>query len=195
MMRTALLIGVVAALGCRDSAEERSHGTAGRSASRAGTTPGSAAGPKAASGSPAPALGDAAVAIDPALHAFCVRSMLQIKKCFDDDAFWDAHATTFFAAQKKPIDPEEKKHWIGVYKDSFVSLVRAHELEQNCTVMLEQNQLPTQQQMELVDAAMKQSCAAFGGALGYVLYSEGAFYRPRDGMIPTQLELAPVPRR
>jgi hypothetical protein len=202
-MRALLLITAFAALGCRDRADRGARAPAGRGGSgaqatvgeAAGSAEGSPAGPGTASGAAAPAAGDAAVAIDPAMHAFCVRSMLQIKKCFDDEAFWDAHATTFFAAQKKPIDPEEKKHWIGVYKDSFVSLVRAHELEQNCTVMLEQNQLPTPAQMELVDAAMKQSCAAFGGALGYVLYSEGAFYRPRDGTIPTPLELAPAPSR
>lgn len=139
---------------------------------------------------------DTAVTIDPAMLAFCVRSMEQIKTCFEDDAFWDAHATTYFAALKEPIEPERKKQWIGMYKDSFVSLVRAKELQQNCEVMLAQNQLPTQKQMDLVDQAREQSCVAFGGALGYILYSQGAFYRPRDGeMVPSTLDLSPPPRR
>lgn len=142
----------------------------------------------AAAGSAQPAIADAAVAIDPQMRAFCVRSMNQLKKCFTDDGFWDAHATTYFAAQHQPIDPEAKKHWIGVYKDSFAALVRSNELEKNCDVMLEQNQLPTPSQMKMVDDAAGQSCTAFGGALGYVIYMQGAFFKPRDGqMIPDTL--------
>jgi hypothetical protein len=80
-----------------------------------------------------------------------------------------------------------------MYKDSFVALVRGKELAQNCDVMLAQNQLPTQKQMELVDQARLQSCAAFGGALGYIIYGEGAFSKPRDGVVPSTLELAPSP--
>jgi hypothetical protein len=151
------------------------------SGSNAGSAAASAAGSNAGS-----------AAIDPAMHNFCVRSMQQIGTCFDDDAFWDAHATAFFAAQKRPIDPADKKRWIGIYKDSFASLVRGREIEKNCDVMLAENQLPTQQQMDLVDQARQQSCAAFGGALGYVLYTEGAFYKPRDGVIPPA-ELMPSP--
>jgi hypothetical protein len=166
---------VLALVACRGSEE--------RKAPAAGS--GSATGSGSAKGS-----GSAAVAATPEMKAFCVRSMEQIKTCFEDDAFWDAHATAYFAALKQPIEPEAKKRWIGVYKDSFVELVRAHELEQNCDTMLQNGQLPTPQQMDLVDQARKQSCAAFGGALGYVLYSEGAFYKPRDGaMVPDTLEL------
>lgn len=182
-MTATLLITVsvlVAASGCRNS-DERTPKMAGGSASGSGSGSSSAS-----------AAADVPVPIDPAMLAFCVRSMEQIKKCFEDEAFWDAHATTYFAALKEPIDPERKKQWIGMYKDSFVSLVRAKELQQNCEVMLAQNQLPTQKQMDLVDGAREQSCVAFGGALGYVLYSEGAFYRPRDGeMIPSTLEPPP----
>lgn len=176
------VVALVAAIGCRGKHERKSIAANG-----------SASGSGAGSVGAAPA--DAAVAIDPAMLAFCVRSMQQIKTCFEDDAFWDAHATTYFAALKEPIEPERKKQWIGIYKDSFVSLVRAKELAHNCEVMLAQNQLPTQKQMDLVDQAREQSCVAFGGTLGYVLYSEGAFYRPRDGMIPSTLELSPPPAR
>jgi hypothetical protein len=182
-MRLTWLFAVgafVTASGC-GKREERTSSTANGSAAGSGS-------------SSAPV--DAAVAIDPAMLAFCVRSMEQIKTCFEDEAFWDAHATTYFAAQKEPIEPERKKQWIGMYKDSFVSLVRAKELQQNCEVMLAQNQLPTQKQMDLVDQAREQSCVAFGGALGYILYSEGAFHRPRDGeMVPSTLDLSPPPPR
>lgn len=165
-------IAVMAPLGCKGRDERK---------------PAAAQG-SAAAGSAQPAIADAAVAIDPAMRAFCVRSMNQLKKCFTDDGFWDAHATTFFAAQHQPIDPEAKKHWIGVYKDSFAALVRSNELEKNCDVMLAQNQLPTPSQMKMVDDASGQSCTAFGGALGYVIYMQGAFYKPRDGeMIPDTL--------
>lgn len=176
----SLVVAAVLAAGCKNSDERKpvaTHGSAGTHAV----------------GSSAAVAMDAAVVIDPAMHAFCMRSMLQIKKCFEDEAFWDTHATAYFAALKQPIDPERKKQWIGMYKDSFVSLVRAKELEQNCEAMLAQNQLPTQKQMDLVDQAREQSCVAFGGALGYVLYSEGAFYRPRDGKIPSTLELSQPP--
>ncbi len=179
MMRAGLVV-LIAIAACKGG--DKRAPTASGSADGSGSA--AVAGSGSGSGSAAP--------IDPAMHAFCVRSMLQIKKCFDDDAFWDAHATTFFAAQKRPIDPAEKQHWIGVYKDSFIALLRGKELEQNCDVMLAQNQLPTGPQMDLVDQAAKQSCAAFGGALGYVLYSEGAFYKPRDGVIPPP-ELAQPP--
>lgn len=144
-------------------------------------------------GSATAAAAPADASIDPTHHDFCVRSMEQIKKCFEDEAFWDAHATTFFAARKQPIDPDAKKRWIGMYKDSFVSLVRNKELAQNCDAMLAENQLPTKQQIDLVDHAREQSCAAFGAALGYVIYGEGAFYKPREGFVPSTLELAPSP--
>jgi hypothetical protein len=131
------------------------------------------------------------VTATPEMRAFCIRSMQQLKTCFEDDKFWDAHATTFFAAQKQPVDAETKQRWIGNYKDSFATLIRDKQLEINCDTMLAQNQLPTPKQIELVDQAAKQSCAAFGGALGYVLFSEGAFYRSREGAVPASLELAP----
>jgi hypothetical protein len=178
----ACVLALVAVVACKGGDKHAATGSGAPAGSAASAGSGSAASPSDA----------AAVAIDPAMHNFCVRSMQQIGTCFDDDAFWDAHATAFFAAQKQPIDPAEKKHWIGVYKDSFASLVRSKEIEQNCDVMLAENQLPTKQQMDLVDQARDQSCAAFGGALGYVLYTEGAFYRPRDGVIPPP-ELAPLP--
>jgi hypothetical protein len=129
--------------------------------------------------------------VDRAMHEFCMRSMLQLKKCFDDQTFWDAHATAFFAARKQPVDAGEKAKWIGDYKDSFSTLVRGHELEDNCDTMIAQNQLPTPQQIELVDKARAQSCAAFGGTLGYVLFVEGAFYRSRGEPVPDALELTP----
>lgn len=141
------------------------------------------AAPPPATGSAAPAPADAR-AVDPEVRAFCVRTMHHIGKCFEDDAFWDAHATTFFAAQKQAIDPDEKKRWIGMHKDSYATLARGKELEQNCDVMIAENQLPTREDMALVDNARGQSCAAFGGALGYVLFTRGAFYKPADGVMP-----------
>lgn len=152
-----------------------------------------AAPPTAAGSGAVAAPRDAAATVDPAVRAFCIRSMHHIAKCFDDDAFWDAHATTFFAAQKQPIDPEQKKHWIGMYKDSYATLARGKELEHNCDVMLAENQLPTREDMDLVDAASAQSCAAFGGALGYVLFTRGAFYKPADGVLPPPELTAPSP--
>ena len=182
MIRVCITAVIVLAA-CRGGEDKAARGSATGSAGSAGSATSSAS--AAGSGS--------AAAATPEMRAFCLRSMQHIQTCFEDAAFWDAHATTFFAAQKQPIDPERKQHWIGMYKDSYVTLARDKELEQNCDAMLAQNQLPTQQQIDLVDQAREQSCAAFGGALGYVLFSEGAFHKPRDGSTPAKLELAPTP--
>lgn len=180
----------IAASGCKGSDERKS--IAGTRPATT-TTPAGTAGSGSATAGSATAGSGSGEAATPEMRAFCIRNMQQIKKCFDDDAFWDAHATTYFAATSEAIEPERKARWIGMYKDSFVSLERNREIEHNCEVMLEQNLLPTQQQMELVDQARQQSCAAFGGALGYVLFSEGAFYRPRDGAAPPPRELMSSP--
>ncbi len=132
-------------------------------------------------------------AVDPEIRAFCVRTMHHLAKCFDDDGFWEAHATTFFAAQNKPIDPDEKKRWIGMYKDSFATLARGKELDKNCDVMVAENQLPTREDIALVDDARGRSCAAFGAALGYVLFTRGAFYKPADGVMPPPELTLPSP--
>lgn len=172
------LVVLVALCACKGNQPHASTGSGGSAVGSARAGSGSAA---------------VARAVDPEVRAFCVRTMHHIAKCFDDDAFWDAHATTFFAAQKQPIEPEEKKRWIGMYKDSFATLARGKELEQNCDVMIGENQLPTAEDMKLVDDARAQSCAAFGGALGYVLFSRGAFYKPTDGVLPPPELAIPSP--
>jgi hypothetical protein len=53
--------------------------------------------------------------------------------------------------------------------------------------MLAENKLPTAAQVELVDQAAGASCTAFGGALGWIIFGEGAFFLPRDGHIPPSL--------
>lgn len=190
-MIRVLVMTTIVVTACK-SGDDRKPVASGSAVAKTAPGSGSAATGSAATGSAA--TGSAAAVATPEMHAFCLRSMLQMKKCFDDDAFWDAHATTFFAAQKQPIDAEAKKHWIGVYKDSFVTLVRNKELEHNCDVMLADNQLPTPAQMALVDQTHSQGCAAFGAALGYVIYTEGAFFNPRNGeKIPDKLELTPPP--
>lgn len=187
MIRTCVLtvIAVLAASGCKSSDKAKPAAASGSAGSGSAGSAGSAN----ITGS-----AGSAAAATPEMRAFCIRSMEQMRKCFDDEAFWDAHATTFFAAQKQAVDADSKKQWIGNYKDAFATLVRNKELEQNCDTMLAENQLPTQKQIDLVDQA-RSSCAAFGGALGYVIFSEGAFYKSREGAaaVPDKLELLPSP--
>lgn len=113
-------------------------------------------------------------------QVFCEKTMQKILACFDDTAFWDNFATTWFA--KYPDDtgnPDAKQAWIGMRKDDIAGLRRENALAQNCTVMVERSRLPSAADMKPVEVAMARTCGDFGTAMGFMLFHTGVFHLPR----------------
>jgi hypothetical protein len=113
-------------------------------------------------------------------RAFCNQTLDKTVTCFDDAAFWDNFATTWFAKYPDMSgNPDAKNAWIGMRKDDIVGLRQDGQLAQNCDIMVRKNRLPTAADMAPVTAAMHQSCSAFGTAMGLMLFHTGVFHMPR----------------
>ncbi len=123
-------------------------------------------------------------AADPEHLSFCVGCMRKMMDCFEDEAFWDVYATTYFAARGKSVAADEKSFWIGMQKDAIVALARGDEFEENCRVMLAEHRPPTEDDMRAVRAAGDESCPSFAAALGTMIFQRGVFHLPKDGSPP-----------
>lgn len=127
-----------------------------------------------------PSQTSAADAPNPAAQAFCEKTLQKVLDCFNDDAFWDAFATTFFAKYPDTTgNPDAKKQWIGMRKDDLVGLKKDGQLAQNCTVMVQGLRNPTDADTTPVNAAMAKSCTDFGAAMGFMLFHKGVFHDPK----------------
>jgi hypothetical protein len=165
-MTKALIIVVALAAGCK---KERSKLDTAPTPST--TSP---AGSASAPAAPAP------TAIEAEAQTFCEKTMQKVLTCFDDAAFWDVFATTFFAKYPDTTgNPDAKKQWIGMRKDDLVGLKQDKQLAENCTVMVRSSVLPTADDMKTVNAAMAKSCTDFGTAMGFMLFHKGVFHTPR----------------
>ena len=114
------------------------------------------------------------------LVKFCTNTYFKMMDCFKDDEFWQVFSTMYFANTNLATnDEDERAHWIGVMKEDLLKLYNDKEFEKNCQATIEHNKLPTEASIKKVDEAAKKSCAAFGGAYGYMIFNEGAFHDPR----------------
>ena len=131
---------------------------------------------KPAAAAPQPA----SEASNPAVQTFCEKTLQKVLDCFNDEAFWDTFATTYFAKYPDTSgDPDAKKNWIGMRKDDIVGLKKDGQLAQNCTVMVNGMRNPTDADMAPVTGAMAKSCTDFGAAMGFMLFHKGVFHEPK----------------
>lgn len=133
----------------------------------------------AASPRPSSDAGPPTATADPAIKAFCLRAFARTRQCFHDDAYWDAFVTFYFAARNEPVAPEAKRQMSGNLKDDLVKLERDGAIASNCDVMIARTRLPTEEQMARVRATEGRSCAEFGSRLGWLIFHQGVFHRPR----------------
>jgi hypothetical protein len=119
------------------------------------------------------------VKIDPELLQFCVKNHFKLVNCADDDQLWNEISNRYFAKLGQKVDDEERKHWIGVYKDDLIVLYRDRAFEKDCATSLAHTRPPSPSSVNLVTAAREKSCAEFATAFGNMVFGEGAFFDPR----------------
>ncbi|CAN5910523.1 hypothetical protein BH11MYX3_BH11MYX3_16060 [soil metagenome] len=155
-------IGSLAFTGCKQRSKVEDHPAPPTSGALAGS---SSAEPPAA---------------EPKAQAFCEKAMRKALECLNDDGFWDVFATTFLAKYPDPSgNPDSKRAWIGMRKDDIAGLAKDGQVQQNCSVMVRLNRLPTEADMKPVVDAMGKSCTDFGTAMGFLLFHKGVFHLPR----------------
>lgn len=111
---------------------------------------------------------------------FCVHNLRRTLRCFDDDAYWDTFMTHYYATSGGgQADPEQKQRAIGILKDDILTLQREERFVENCENMVSTHKLPTEEQMQRVEASYDKTCAEYASALGLMIFSQRVFHDPR----------------
>ena len=112
---------------------------------------------------------------------FCYDALGRMGSCLDDQGFWDAFSTIFFArANLGQVTPEQKKGWIGMRKEDLVRAHRDGTVRENCEHIVDQLAPPTRQDMIELERAAHRSCAEYGASFGWMLFGKGVFHHPRS---------------
>lgn len=198
-MRAAILIAAVALFGCQqgnsESAEENEPSGGDNEASAdeqpaTGETPGEQPATENLSPAPPPVAlaAEGGSAADDQLSeaarrrimGFCVFNLRRTLHCFEDDAYWDTFMTHYYATSGGgQADPEQKQRAIGILKDDILKLHREKRLVENCENMVSTHKLPTEEQMQRVEASYDKSCAEYASALGFMIFHQRVFHDPR----------------
>jgi hypothetical protein len=118
------------------------------------------------------------------LRAFCMANQDKMMSCFDDAAFWDVLSTLFFA-QNLSLDDgtnERREQWIGMRKDDLALLKHENKFREDCEAAIRTTVWPTADARTKVEAARKNSCAAFANAFGRMVFVDRAFHDRRPGL-------------